>query len=81
MKETIDLNEEKILQLRLINTQMQLIGVSLENIEIKRQLLLADKKAMEESFLDFKKEVSEEHEINYDDYHIDFFQKKLVRKK
>jgi len=81
MKETIELNEEKLLQIRLINTQTQLVNVSLENLELKRQLLLVDKKSMEDSFQEFKKEVSEEHEINYDDYLVDFAQKRLVRKK
>jgi len=81
MKETIELSEEKLLQVRLIDTQVKLINASLENLELKKQLLLADKKAMENNFLEFKKEVSEENEINYDDYLIDFAQKKLVRKK
>jgi len=81
MTETFELSEEKLLQIRLINTQTQLVNLSLENLELKKQLLLVDKKVMEDSFLDFKKEVSEEYEINYDDYLIDFAQKKLVRKK
>ena len=81
MKETIELSEEKLLQIRLINTQMQLVNVSLENLEFKKQLLLSDKKAMESNFLEIKKEVSEENEINYDDYLIDLAQKRLVRKK
>jgi len=81
MSETIELSEEKILQIRLINSQTQLVNVSLENLELKRQMLLIDKQAMEDNFLNFKKEVSEEYEINYDDYLIDFAQKKLVRKK
>ena len=81
MKETIELSEEQLLQIRLINTQTQLVNTSLENLELKRQLLLVDKKTMDDNFQEFKKEVSEEHEINYDDYLVDFAQKKLVRKK
>jgi len=81
MKDTVDLSEEEILKIRLVSTQKQLVSVSIENLELKKQLLLLDKKLMEDNFLDIQKEVSEEHEINYSDYLIDFSQKKLVRKK
>lgn len=81
MKETIDLSEERILKMRLVSSQMNLINVSLENIELKKQLLLSDKKAMEENYKELIKEINIENDINSDDYNIDFVQKKLVRKK
>ncbi len=81
MKETIDLSEEKILKIRLISSQVNLVNASLENIELKKQILLSDKKAMEENYKELIKEISIENDINSDDYNIDFVQKKLVRKK
>ena len=81
MKETIDLSEEKILKIRLISSQVNLVNASLENIELKKQILLSDKKAMEENYKELIKEISIENDINSADYNIDFVQKKLVRKK
>lgn len=81
MKETIELSEEKILKLRLISVQTQLVNASLENLELKKQILLSDKKVMENNFQEIKKEISDENEINFDDYFIDFSHNKLVRKK
>jgi len=81
MKEIIELSEEKVLEIRLINSQIQLLNVSLENLELKKQFLLSDKKMMEHNFQELKKEVSEKHEINYDDYIVDLANKRLVIKK
>ncbi len=81
MKETIELSEEKILKLRLISVQTQLVNASLENLELKKQILVSDKKVMENNFQEIKKEISDENEINFDDYFIDFSHNKLVRKK
>ena len=81
MKEIIELSEEQVLQMRLMNTQMQLIDQSLENLELKKKLLLSDRVTMNESFQNFKREISEMNKINYEDYLIDLVQKRLVLKK
>lgn len=79
VKKEVELSEEEIMQARLINTQLGLINVSLENLELKKQMLLMDKQSMATSLADFKKEVSKKNEINYDDYSLDLIQKKLVK--
>ena len=81
MKDNLSLSESSILQLRFNNPQTQLVDSSLENLELKKQLLLLDRINMENNFSEFKKEISEEYEINYDDYYIDFARNKLVPKK
>jgi len=79
-KKEIKLSEEELLQFRLINSQINLVNVSLENVELKKQMLLMDKKSMGDNLLDFKKELGEKNKINYDDYVLDFNQKKLIKK-
>jgi len=79
IKKEIELSEEEVLQARLINTQLSLVNVSLENLELKKQMLLMDKQNMGANLADFKKEVSKKNEINYDDYTLDLTKKKLVK--
>lgn len=80
-KKEIELSEEELLQVRLISSQINLVNVSLDNLELKKQLLLVDKKSVMDDFLDFKKEINENKKINYDDYVLNFELKKLVKKK
>lgn len=80
MKETIDLKEETILKIRLSSTQLTLVNVSLENLELKKQLLLNDKKSMEDNYKELIKEISVDNEINIDEYTLDLANNKLVKK-
>ena len=79
-KKEIELSEEELLQVRLISSQINLVNVSLDNLELKKQLLLVDKKSVMDDFLDFKKEINESKKNNYDDYVLNFESKKLVKK-
>jgi len=79
-KKEIELSEEELLQVRLISSQINLVNVSLDNLELKKQLLLVDKKSVMDDFLNFKKEINESKKINYDDYVLNFESKKLVKK-
>lgn len=80
MKDTIDLSEEKVLNLRLIGAQVGLINVTLENLELKKQLLLQDKKTMEENYKELVLEINKENDISFDVYNLDLVNKKLIKK-
>lgn len=79
--EEVLLSEIDILKFRLINTQSNFLKKSMENEDLKKQIILLEQKTVLENFEAYKKHISEEYEVDFNDYIIDVENQKLMRKK
>ena len=80
LKDEILLTNEQNLELRNYNLQIILADKNVENLELKKNLLYREKEEILRYVADFKKALSEEHDIDVNEYHIDLLNKKLVKK-
>jgi len=78
--DAIYLNETQILKYRLINTQFSLVQKSVEAADMKKQMCLSEQRIVVESYNDFKKAISNEHNVNFDNYSMDLEKGQLVKK-
>ena len=80
LKDEIPLTNEQNLELRNFNLQIILADKNVENLELKKNLLYREKEEIVGYINAFKKYLSEEHDIDINEYHIDLMNKRLVKK-
>lgn len=75
----VSLSEVEMLQFRLLNTQSNLVKKNIETLELRKQLLIVEHRSVLENFEEYKKELNEKYNIDFDSYQVDVEQEKLLK--
>lgn len=80
-KDILQLTEEEVLSFKNMNLQIILADKSIENLQLKQNLLNYEKQGVLNEVKDLKIKIQNSNEISIDDYIIDLANKRLVHKK